>query len=117
MSANLRTGPRTEEGKAKSSQNAKKHGLTAESIPADLRPVFNTLRNELHAQCRPDGPLEEIFFDKLVTARWNMLRALDFQNELYDRSDGRDPITHPATQKEAELYSRYYIRFEGSFNR
>ncbi|MCC6587359.1 MAG: hypothetical protein IT168_11755, partial [Bryobacterales bacterium] len=40
-----------------------------------------------------------------------------FQNELYDRSDGRDPITHPATQKEAELYSRYYIRFEGSFNR
>ncbi|MCC6590074.1 MAG: hypothetical protein IT168_25500, partial [Bryobacterales bacterium] len=48
---------------------------------------------------------------------WNMLRALDFQNELYDRSDGRDPITHPATQKEAELYSRYYIRVEGSFNR
>ncbi|MCC6591515.1 MAG: hypothetical protein IT168_32815, partial [Bryobacterales bacterium] len=80
MSANLKT---------KSSQNARKHGLSAESIPTDLRPVFNTLRNELHAQCRPDGPLEEIFFDKL--------RALDFQNELYDRSDGRDPITHPAT--------------------
>ncbi|MCC6590397.1 MAG: hypothetical protein IT168_27140, partial [Bryobacterales bacterium] len=77
MSANLSTGPRTEEGKAKSSQNAIKHGLTAESIPAYLRPVFNSLRNELHSQCRPDGPLEEIFFDKLVTARWNMLRALD----------------------------------------
>ncbi|MCC6587259.1 MAG: hypothetical protein IT168_11255 [Bryobacterales bacterium] len=117
MSTNHSTGPRTPEGKAVSSQNARKHGLAAESIPADLQPVFNDLRNELRSQCRPDGPLEEIFFDKLVAARWNMLRALDFENELYDRSEGRDPITHPATQKEAELYSRYYIRYEGSFNR
>ncbi|MCC6586780.1 MAG: hypothetical protein IT168_08825 [Bryobacterales bacterium] len=114
---NLSTGPRTEEGKAKSSQNARKHGLAAESIPADLQPVFNDLRNELRSQCLPEGPLEEVFFDKLVTARWNMLRSLDLENELYDLSDGKDPLCHPATVKLAELYSRYYIRFEGSFNR
>ena len=117
MSTTNSTGPRTPEGKKISSQNARKHGLNTEAIPADLQPVFNDLRNELATQCRPEGPLEEIFFDKLVTARWNMLRALDFENELYNRSEGRDPITHPATQKEAELYSRYYIRYEGSFNR
>ncbi len=111
------TGPRTPEGKAISSQNARKHGLAVESIPAELRPVFNDLRNELSAQCRPEGPLEEIFFDKLVTARWNMLRALDLQNELYLLTDGQDPMGHPATQKDAELYNRYYVRFEGSFNR
>ena len=117
MSTNNSTGPRTEEGKAKSSQNARKHGLATESIPDHLRPVFNDLRNELRTQCRPEGPLEEIFFDKLVTARWNMLRALDLENELYDLSEGKDPLCHPATVKLAELYSRYYIRFEGSFNR
>ena len=117
MSTNHSTGPRTEEGKAKSSQNALKHGLAAESIPADLRPVFNDLRNELRTQCRPEGPLEEIFFDKLVTARWNMLRSLDLENELYSLSEGKDPLCHPATVKLAELYSRYYIRYEGSFNR
>ena len=111
------TGPRTEEGKAKSSQNARKHGLAAESIPLELRPVFSDLRNELRAQCQPEGPLEEIFFDKLVTARWSMLRALDLQNELYLLTDGQDPMGHPATQKDAELYNRYYIRYEGSFNR
>ena len=115
--SNNSTGPRTDEGKAKSSQNARKHGLAAESIPADLRPVFNDLRNELRSQCRPEGPLEEIFFDKLVTARWNMLRSLDLQNELYDLSEGKDPLCHPATVKLADLYSRYYIRCEGSFNR
>ena len=115
--SNNSTGPRTDEGKAKSSQNARKHGLAAESIPADLRPVFNDLRNELRSQCRPEGPLEEIFFDKLVTARWSMLRALDLENELYDLSEGKDPLCHPATVKLAELYSRYYIRYEGSFNR
>ena len=117
MSTNNSTGPRTPEGKKTSSQNARKYGLASEAIPEALQPAFNALRNELATQCRPEGPLEEIFFDKLVTARWNMLRALDFENELYDRSEGRDPITHPATQKEAELYSRYYIRYEGSFNR
>ena len=116
MSTNS-TGPRTEEGKAKSSQNARKHGLAAESIPVELQPVFNDLRNELRAQCQPEGPLEEIFFDKLVTARWSMLRALDLENELYLLTDGQDPMGHPATQKDAELYNRYYIRFEGSFNR
>ena len=116
-STNSSTGPRTPEGKAKSSQNARKHGLATESIPVELRPVFNDLRNELRTQCQPDGPLEEIFFDKLVTARWNMLRALDLENELYILTDGQDPMGHPATQKDAELYNRYYIRFEGSFNR
>ena len=116
-SPNSSTGPRTPEGKAISSQNARKHGLAAEAIPAELRPVFNDLRNELRTQCQPDGPLEEIFFDKLVTARWNMLRALDLENELYLLTDGQDPMGHPATQKDAELYNRYYTRFEGSFNR
>ncbi|MCC6588643.1 MAG: hypothetical protein IT168_18250, partial [Bryobacterales bacterium] len=57
------------------------------------------------------------FFDKLVTARWSMLRALDLENELYVLSEGKDPLCHPATVKQAELYSRYYIRFEGSLNR
>ncbi|MCC6591180.1 MAG: hypothetical protein IT168_31130 [Bryobacterales bacterium] len=71
------------------------------------------MRNELHPQCRPDGPWEEIFFDKLVTARWNMLRALDFQNELDDRSDGRDPITHPATQKETNPEAPPSVAFPG----
>ncbi|MCC6589909.1 MAG: hypothetical protein IT168_24665, partial [Bryobacterales bacterium] len=100
-----------------SSQNALKHGLASDAIPEALEPAFNHLRNELAAQCRPEGPLEEIFFDKLVAARWNMLRALDLQNELYLLTEGQDPMGHPATQKEAELYSRYYIRYEGSFNR
>ena len=111
------TGPRTPEGKKTSSQNARKHGLASEAIPEALQPAFNALRNELATQCRPEGALEEIFFDKLVTARWNMLRALDLENELYLLTDGQDPMGHPATQKEAELYSRYYIRYEGAFNR
>ena len=113
----MSTGPTSPAGKRISSQNARKHGLAAESIPEALQPVFNDLRNEHHAQIQPEGTLENILFDKLVTARWNMLRALDLENELYDLSDGKDPLCHPATVKLAELYSRYYLRFEGSFNR
>ncbi|MCC6588120.1 MAG: hypothetical protein IT168_15610 [Bryobacterales bacterium] len=98
-------------------QNARRHGLNSNYIPPELLPAFNALRNELLSECRPDGSLEYILFDRLVTARWQMLRALDCQNELYDHSDGQDPLCHPATRVEADLYSRYYVRFEGSFNR
>ena len=98
-------------------QNARKHGLTSSFIPPELVRAVNALRNELLADCRPEGSLEEILFDRLVMARWQMLRALDCQNELYDLSEGRDPLSHPATRADADLYSRYYVRFEGSFNR
>ena len=58
--AQLSTGPRTAEGKARSSQNARTHGLTASQlfIPAESREEFDKLHDELQADIRPQGALQ-----------------------------------------------------------
>ena len=53
--AQLSTGPRTEEGKRQSSQNARTHGLTTQHpvIPDEDRAAFHQLRAELQAETKP----------------------------------------------------------------
>ena len=55
--ARLSTGPRTDEGKARSSQNARKHGLTAAQfvIAAEDRQEFDELLAQLQTEIRPQG--------------------------------------------------------------
>src|SRR5215472_11022691 len=66
------TGPTSPEGKARSSQNALKHGLTAAKpvIPPDKQEEYNALQTSLRHECDPQGALEELAFDQLVFAAW-----------------------------------------------
>jgi hypothetical protein len=72
LNAQHSTGPRTEAGKAASSQNARKHGLSAKYIPLspEERPIFENLESQLREQIKPRGPLQEIAFSELVAAAW-----------------------------------------------
>ncbi len=68
--AQLSTGPRTAEGKARVSQNARTHGFTSQSLlvaEAD-RPAFDTLRTGLIEDTRPEGALENEIFRSLLNA-------------------------------------------------
>lgn len=115
--ARLSTGPRTPEGKANSSQNARQHGLNSHVIlPAD-QPLFDALAAELRQAVQPQGILEETFFEQLLSARWNLLRVSRLQAELLHQSDGLDPLAHPETEKKANLYLRYQLRFEAAYRR
>ncbi len=64
------TGPRTPEGKARSSQNARNHGLTAQTVPLDpaLRAQYDQLRKDYEDELGHRGPLEMSIFEKLVLA-------------------------------------------------
>jgi len=70
--AQLSTGPRTDAGKAVSSQNARKHGLSARHVPLspEERPVFEHLEASLRAEVKPRGTLQELVFAELVVAAW-----------------------------------------------
>src|SRR5215467_1619455 len=82
--AQFSTGPRTPDGKARSAQNARKHGLTAKDLiigPED-REEFEDLLAGLQADVAPQGTLQQTLFDELVTAAWNLRRIRRMQTEL-----------------------------------
>ena len=78
------TGPRTEKGKRQSSQNARTHGLTAQHsvISEEDRAAFQQLREQLQAETKPQGALQQIVFEKLVHSAWNLGRVRAMEAEL-----------------------------------
>jgi hypothetical protein len=70
--AQLCTGPRTEEGKSRSSQNALKTGLysKAELIITESREAFDELIADFHTRFAPATPEERSLVDALVRYEW-----------------------------------------------
>ena len=71
------TGPRTEDGKARSSRNATKHGFYAERnyiLPGE-EDEFAQQRAALMTELSPEGVLEQVFADEIMTATWRLRRC------------------------------------------
>lgn len=66
------TGPRTQAGKEKVSQNATRHGLSSKYLPLSEaeRPLFETMEADLRRQVVPIGALQESIFIELAAAAW-----------------------------------------------
>jgi hypothetical protein len=113
--AHSSTGPRTPEGKARSSQNALKHGFTSKNtiIPEGMEQEFDTLVEGLVKSVRPEGALEQILFKQLVNNAWKLQRIEMRQAEM--AADGRDPLTDPDADKEFERLERYVARYQSAF--
>ena len=110
-------GPKTPEGKAASSRNATRHGLTSMKpvVTETDRPEFEALEAHLRFSLAPTGFLQELTYSRILISAWNMQRVLKLENALLDNSLGEDPLSNPDTEMQAALYQRYYARFEGSY--
>lgn len=66
------TGPRTQAGKEKVSQNATRHGLSSKYLPLSEaeRPLFEAMEADLRRQVVPSGALQESIFIELAAAAW-----------------------------------------------
>jgi hypothetical protein len=71
------TGPRSEEGKAQSRQNALKHGLTAKQLvlPTEDTTAFEERREEWFDAYQPDGPAQKLLLARAVQASWRLDRC------------------------------------------
>lgn len=82
------TGPLTEEGKARSAQNALKHGLTSRQVvvPEGMDAEFESLQSALSEQIQPVGAMEEVLFRQLVHAAWSLerIRQLEATIDILD---------------------------------
>jgi len=118
--ARLSTGPRTEEGKARSSQNARTHGLTAAQlvIAAEDRDEFDDLHSQLQADIRPQGALQQILFDELVDSAWNLRRIHRMETELTASSATYlDILDNPELTAKLDRLARHQTRLERTFHR
>jgi len=84
-------GPTTPEGKARSSQNAVKHGLTAtfKLLPGESEQDFEHLLQAHRTQHQPATALEEELVRNLAVARWRLARVAALETNLFENEISR----------------------------
>lgn len=71
------TGPKSSKGKARSSKNALKHGLLSREVllKGDNEAALVDLGRRMRLELDPQGPLEELLVDRIVSLAWRLRRA------------------------------------------
>jgi len=82
----LSTGPRTEEGKARSSQNALKHCVYAKDILLFWEDFdgYDAFRHQLMVDWEPRTAAEVIYVDQVMQSYFLSRRAVFFMQDAYD---------------------------------
>jgi hypothetical protein len=114
-------GPVTPEGKARSSQNAVTHGLSAKRAivhPDDVE-VYEQFVAGLLESLKPQDALENMFFEQIVRAAWNLRRFAALEAQLFEQAGHIDPLLSddPAIQKKAATLYRHRADNQRSYNR
>ena len=115
------TGPKTPEGKAKSSRNAIRHGLLSTIIPIDA-PGYRELLVGLYTSLKPQDELQRMMVDQIAVTTMRLRRIWGAeQNYLYTKSGDwpNGPDSNCAT---IHTYlevpeAMTYLRYESMLNR
>jgi hypothetical protein len=86
-------GPKTAEGKARSAQNALKHGLRAQKhvvLPEEDGGEFAALAAALVEELAPVGALQAVLAQRIAVAAWRLARADRIEAEILGHQRGRD---------------------------
>ena len=113
------TGPRTTEGKNRSSQNASRHGLTAREVliaPGEQE-EFDHLVADYQADVKPQGAIQQTLFNQLVSADWNLRRIGRMEAELCAGASYNDLLANHDLQNQLERLARHQTRLERCFHR
>lgn len=104
----LSTGPRTAQGKARSSRNNLRHGLTLGILSLDPseQAAFCEYEAKLHAEIRPEGILEQEALAQLLDGIWRIRKVRAIVDDLVASHDA-DPFVHPDTDAQLRQLTRY----------
>jgi len=113
------TGPRTPQGQARSSQNARTHGLTSRGviIGPDETEEFEQLLNNYETEVKPQGHIQQTLFEELVGAAWNLRRAGRMEAALCSNISYHDLLEDEKIQKKLDRLARNMTRIERTFHR
>jgi hypothetical protein len=79
-------GPKTPEGKARSAQNALKHGLRAQKhmlLPGESAAEYQRLEAALLEELAPEGALQAVLARRVVAAAWRLERVERIEVQLF----------------------------------
>ena len=85
QNARKSTGPRTQEGKDRVSNNAVKHGLLSQDVlvPGEDRVALRELSERLQEELEPVGELEDMLVDRIVAAYWRLRRVGRVEADIF----------------------------------
>ena len=108
------TGPKTDEGKAKSSQNRFKHGVYSKQVvaPGEDPAELDELRAKLRDEHQPSNTTEEILVDELAQHYWRMRRI-----RCQEVGPWRKGFEGPPDYPKIEFFARALASAERSFHR
>ena len=114
------TGPRTTEGKARSSQNAFKNGLASGRIliPGERRQDFDALVSALMAEHQPATTTEAILVEAMARHHWLEQRAQRLQAETFEMA--ADSFSGPLPElvsKDLAVLIRYETTHHRAFHK
>ncbi len=111
--AQLSTGPRTTEGKRRSSQNAFRHGLYSKQLvtPGECAAELDELRATLRREHAPASTIEEILVDDLAQHFWRLRRFREMEARVWQ------PDSNLFTPATLALLARHLASAERSFFR
>ncbi len=107
------TGPITEEGKARSAQNARVHGLCSRQLhlaDEEETAIFASLRDALSSELVPVGELELLHIETILHSRWNLRRIR--MNEAKLLASVPDPFMDSETRAALKTLAIYTSRHE-----
>jgi hypothetical protein len=120
------TGPTTDAGKERSSQNAFRHGLTSSKIvlPGEDPAEYDAFRADILEQYQPANATEQILAEELSAAGWRLNRARAVETEVLKKlmGDAADSAVGLATvfvekPKEFQCLQRYLTSIECAYYR
>ena len=114
------TGPRTPEGKAVSSVNARTHGLGAADpvLPSEDRSQFNALLDLNKSEWMPETAHQQFLGEQMTGARWKLARLERMEVDMFA---GLDDPAQAFTDKETAAgftkLQRYRAALERTYHR
>ena len=87
------TGPRTPEGKARSSMNALRHGLTGRVVvmPHEDLNAYNAFCADLMKDLAPEGPIETQYAQTFCDTQWRLNRIRSIEDSLFALGHCEEP--------------------------
>ena len=84
------TGPRTAPGKARSSQNATRHGLLSAKLLLGNESAddYGALLQSLMTELQPVGTLEQLLVERIAAAVWRQRRLVGAESAAITESQG-----------------------------